>query len=232
MLSDQHLRFGLQGYLILFTPRTFVSECQYWPSRAPSPLVFLRLSTHFTATVRIPSASTKLKLESFCCCYKVKPCALTTDFYEPPTDALRPVIPDNTRNLRMTAAAGTKLAVSYSLGTVRTSSLRKGVDNPQTFILHAVLLRQACAHCGKCLTAASLRSQGRISVPVCPNTLSGRISIVALVMPLPHQLANRKQAHLLATSFSLLSLWGISHRFQWLFPSRRQILTCYSPVRH
>ena len=36
---------------------------------------------------------------------------------KPPTDPLRPVIPDNVRYLRITAAAGTQLAVAYSLGT-------------------------------------------------------------------------------------------------------------------
>lgn len=42
-------------------------------------------------------------------------------------------------------------------------------------------LRQAFAHCGIFLAAASRRSLGRISVPVCPVTLSGRIPIDALV---------------------------------------------------
>ena len=37
---------------------------------------------------------------------------------EPPTRPLRPVIPDNARPLRITAAAGTKLAGAYSPGTV------------------------------------------------------------------------------------------------------------------
>jgi hypothetical protein len=46
------------------------------------------------------------------------------------------------------------------------SSLTKEVYNPQTFVPHAVLLRQAFAHCGKFPTAASRRSLGRVSVPV------------------------------------------------------------------
>ena len=36
----------------------------------------------------------------------------------PPTRALRLVIPSNARHLRITAAAGTKLAVAFSEGTV------------------------------------------------------------------------------------------------------------------
>ena len=61
------------------------------------------------------------------------------------------------------------------------SSLRKGVDNPRTFLPHAVLLRQAFAHCGKFPTAASRRSLGRVSVPVWLVVLSDQLRIVALV---------------------------------------------------
>ena len=45
-----------------------------------SPLVFSRISTHFTVTHGIPSASTILKLMSFHCLSKVKPWYLTEDF--------------------------------------------------------------------------------------------------------------------------------------------------------
>ena len=61
------------------------------------------------------------------------------------------------------------------------SSLRKGVYNPRTFLPHAVLLRQAFAHCGKFPTAASRRSLGRVSVPVWLVVLSDQLQIVALV---------------------------------------------------
>ncbi len=53
--------------------------------------------------------------------------------------------------------------------------------NPKAFITHAALLHQAFAHCGKFPTAASRRSLDRVSVPVWPYTLSGRLLIVALV---------------------------------------------------
>jgi hypothetical protein len=91
------------------------------------------------------------------------------------------VIPDNACIPRITAAAGTELADAYSLGTVRASSLRKEVYNPRAFFPHAVLLRQACAHCGKFPTAASRRSLGRVSVPVWLIVLSNQLLIVALV---------------------------------------------------
>ena len=53
--------------------------------------------------------------------------------------------------------------------------------NPKAFFIHAVSLGQACAHCPIFLTAASHRSRTRISVSVWPYTLSGRLSIIALV---------------------------------------------------
>ncbi len=64
---------------------------------------------------------------------------------------------------------------------VRTSSLIKEVYNPKAVIPHAVLLRQAFAHCGKFPTAASRRSLGRVSVPVWLIVLSDQLPIVALV---------------------------------------------------
>jgi hypothetical protein len=45
---------------------------------------------------------------------------------KPPTYALRPINPDNTRGLRITAAAGTKLATPYSPPTInRALNVRK-----------------------------------------------------------------------------------------------------------
>ena len=65
--------------------------------------------------------------------------------------------------------------------TPACSSLPTVLYNPKAFVTHAALLRQAFAHCAKFPTAASRRSQGHISVPMCPITLSGRITIIALV---------------------------------------------------
>ncbi len=48
------LRLGLPGYLILFAPLAFVPKCQESSRDSLSPLVFLSISTHFTATPRIP----------------------------------------------------------------------------------------------------------------------------------------------------------------------------------
>jgi hypothetical protein len=61
------------------------------------------------------------------------------------------------------------------------SSPRKGVYAPKGVILHAASLRQACAHCGKFLAAASRRSRGRVSVPVWLIVLSNQLPVIALV---------------------------------------------------
>ncbi len=45
---------GLPGYLILFAPHAFEPQRQLSSSKPPSPLVFLLISTHFTATLGIP----------------------------------------------------------------------------------------------------------------------------------------------------------------------------------
>ncbi len=58
---------------------------------------------------------------------------------------------------------------------------KKEVYNPRAFLPHAVLLRQAFAHCGKFPTAASRRSLGRVSVPVWLLILSDQLLIAALV---------------------------------------------------
>ena len=61
------------------------------------------------------------------------------------------------------------------------SSYLKGFYNLPAFIIHAASLRQTFVHCGIFLAAASRRSLGRISVPMCPFTLLGRVAIVVLV---------------------------------------------------
>ncbi|KAG9438462.1 hypothetical protein H6P81_021585 [Aristolochia fimbriata] len=102
------------------------------------------------------------------------------------THALRPIIPDNACILCLTAAAGTELADAYSSDTVIASSPRKEVHDPWAFYLHAALLRQAFAHCGKFPTAASpRRSLGRVSVPVWLIILSDQLLIIALTRAPP-----------------------------------------------
>ena len=61
------------------------------------------------------------------------------------------------------------------------SSRMTGFYDPRAFITHAASLGQAFAHCPIFPTAASRRSLDRVSVPVWPDTLSGRLPIGALV---------------------------------------------------
>ena len=58
--SIHRLRRGLPGYLILFAPHAFEPQRQLPSSKPPSPLVFLLISTHFTATLGIPLTSPAL----------------------------------------------------------------------------------------------------------------------------------------------------------------------------
>src|ERR1700750_2790807 len=108
------LRRGLPGYLILFAPHAFVPQRQYRASEPPSPLVFLRISTNFTSTLAVPLTSPELKILSI----KGSSGVELQDFTPDLKTRLRPVIPSNASPLRITAAAGTKLAGAYSCGTV------------------------------------------------------------------------------------------------------------------
>ena len=77
--STHRLRRGLPGYLILFAPHAFEPQRQFQSRKPPSPLVFFLISTHFTATLGIPPASTSLKNSSFKCSLKVEPSGFTSD---------------------------------------------------------------------------------------------------------------------------------------------------------
>ena len=61
------------------------------------------------------------------------------------------------------------------------SPSRKELYNLTAFIVHAASLHQTFVHCGRFLAAASRRSLDRVSVPMWPFTLSGRLPIIAMV---------------------------------------------------
>src|SRR5699024_1208157 len=67
----------------------------------------------------------------------------------------------------------------------KASSQLKEVYNPKAVIPHAASLHQTSVHCAISPTAASRRSLGRVSVPVWPVTLSGRLPVKALVSHYP-----------------------------------------------
>ena len=62
--SAHRLQLGLPGYLILFAPLAFAPQRQLRSSDSPSPLVFLQISKHFTATPGVPITPPALKLGS------------------------------------------------------------------------------------------------------------------------------------------------------------------------
>jgi hypothetical protein len=113
----------------------------------------------------------------------------------------------------------------------------KEVYNPKAVIPHAALLDQASAHCPIFPTAASRRSLGRVSVPVWPVTLSGRLPVKALVghyptnkligrEHIPHQKNLSTHHHAPACEHPVLA--PISERYPRV---KGRLLTCYSPVR-
>ena len=109
------------------------------------------------------------------------------------------------------------------------SSHRTEVYDPKTFFLHAALLGQASAHCPIFPTAASRRSLGRVSVPMWPITLSGRLLIVDLVgRYLTNYLIRRELTSYRPKPFTSegcppVVLRGISTSFDALFPCVRQV---------
>ena len=65
--------------LILFDTHTFEHQRQLQSSKLPSQSEFFVISKHFTATPRIPPASTVLKTPSINCNFTVEPQTFTTD---------------------------------------------------------------------------------------------------------------------------------------------------------
>ena len=116
----------------------------------------------------------------------------------------------------------------------------KEVYNPKAVIPHAASLHQASAHCAIFPTAASRRSLGRVSVPVWPITLSGRLPVVALVGHYPTNkligrgpIPNRKNFP--PTTMQLKVLSGIRPSFPGLSQSQGQIthvLLTRSPLEY
>ena len=182
--SAHRLRPGLPGYLIPFAPLAFASQRQKTSRTSLSPRAFLPISTHFTAPPEVPAPPTFLQDGRIDARSPVKPGDFSSRRTIPPTRALSPVIPNNVRTVRLTAAAGTNLARASSRDQSRSfdpSSPSTGVYNPKAFILHAASLGQACAHCRRSSTAASRRSLASVTVPVARVVLSHPLSILALV---------------------------------------------------
>ena len=112
--SAHRLQLGLPGYLIPFAPLAFASQRQKTSRTSLSPRAFLPISTHFTAPPVVPHAPTSLETSSIHGSSPVEPGDFSYGRVGPPTRALSPVIPNNVRTVRLTAAAGTNLARASS----------------------------------------------------------------------------------------------------------------------
>src|SRR3712207_4483004 len=108
-----------------------------------------------------------------------------------------------------------------------------GVTGVQTC---ALPICQAFAHCAIFPTAASRRSLGRVSVPVWPVALSGRLPVVALVGHHPTNkligrgpiLSRRTFHHHRCRQRSYPVLAPVSRSYP---RAEGRLPTCYSPVR-
>ena len=127
----------------------------------------------------------------------------------------------------MACSLGTVTSAEYSSAD-RSSPITE-LYNPKAVITHAALLRQAFAHCGRFPTAASRRSLDRVSVPVWPITLSGRLPIAGLVgryltnYLMGRELTSNRIAPLTPVPCGTVVLCGISATFAALSPCLRQI---------
>ena len=119
--SAHRLRPGLPGYLIPFAPLAFASQRQQASRTSLSPRAFLPISTHFTAPPEVPGPPTPLQAARIGARSPVEPGAFSDRRGGPPTRALSPVIPNNVRTVRLTAAAGTNLARASSRERSRAS---------------------------------------------------------------------------------------------------------------
>ncbi len=144
--SIHRLQCGLPGYLILFAPHTFAPQRQLQSSKPPSPLVFLPISTHFTATPGIPLTSPALKPSSFQSNSHLKSRTFTPDL----VGRLRALYAQSFRTTLAPYVLPRLLARSQPglpSWLPSLSSPRIEVYDPKTFFLHAALLGQAFAHC-------------------------------------------------------------------------------------
>ena len=112
--------------------------------------------------------------------------------------------------------------------------------HPEGLNIHAVLLRQAFAHCAKFPTAASRRSMGRVSVPLWLFYLSVQLHVIDLVgryltnylicRTLIQRRSKRTFQYIL---MRYLYCHSVLARFSSSYPQPKGRLdTCYSPVHH
>ena len=198
--STHRLRRGLPGYLILFAPHAFEPQRQLQSRAAFATGVppYIYAFHRYTWNSTLPSA---LKFDSFQSILWLSHSLLLQTY--------------QTACARFTPnKSGQRSGPTYYRGCWHVVSrpflvsYRHCVNFPlsHTFfsynralrsenLLHSRgVARSGFPHCRRFPTAASRRSLGRVSVPVWPITLSGRLCIDRLGEPLPHQLANQRRS--------------------------------------
>ena len=146
----------------------------------------------------------------------------------PPTRALRPVNPDNARPLRITAAAGTELAGASSPGTVHLFPDKRalhpeGLRHPRGVAASGLPPLRNIPHCCPPKESGPCLSPCLADHPLRPATRR------RLGRPLPHQPADRPQAHPEAhccfgeEGRRLPATCGISPPFDELSPTSGQV---------
>ncbi len=146
----------------------------------------------------------------------------------PPTRPLRPINPNNTCPLRITAAAGTELAGAYSMGTVILFPIKRALQ-PEG-LLHSRGIAGSglrplsnIPHCCLPQEPGPYLSSNVADHPLRPATDH------RLGQPLPNQLANPTQHHLIAQKITFplgayMVLPTVSHSYS-LLPGRYLSIT-------
>ena len=111
---------------------------------------------------------------------------------------------------------------AHGIPSICRSSFITEVYITNDFFLHAALLGQAFAHCRKFPTAASRRSLDRVSVPMWPFTLLGRLCIIALVS---RYLTNKLMQH--KPIYSRFKPLIISRCREMTYPVLAYVSICY-----
>ena len=158
------------------------------PRCSPSPPVFFQISTDFTPTPGIPTTPSVLQPGSFQRRTGLSPAISHRTFLAAcapftPNDSEQRSPPTYYRGCWHVVSRGLFLDSRHhqTIPCLTYSPSRKELYNLTAFFVHAASLHQTFVHCGRFLAAASRRSLGRVSVPMWPSTLSGRLPIVALV---------------------------------------------------
>ena len=182
--------------------------------------MFQCISTDFTPTCKVPVAPILFYICSIMPLSEVEPRALKHDLQMRLRNALRPINPDNACTLRITAAAGTKLAGAYSkvgLPTIKRSLQPIGLHPSRGIAASDFRPLRTIPGC------ATRRCMARISVPFRGYTLSRPLPVVVLVRHYhTNKLIGRRLLSRRAVKpFHPEILCGINHGFPWLFPTKR-----------